>query len=133
MALAARLFQADRGLGFGAGADLLGAFLVTSGLMLLVYTINQAEVHGWGSAHTLGFGAVSIVLLAGFVLRQAKAADPLLPLRLFRSRPLWGPTSSRSCSWPPCSASSSCWPCTCSRSTGTPPSRPAWRTCPVPS
>ncbi|MBT2225084.1 MFS transporter [Nonomuraea sp. NEAU-A123] len=90
VALAARLFQPHRGLGSSAGADLLGAFLVTSGLMLLVYTINKAEEHGWGSAHTLGFGTVSIALLAGFVLRQTKASSPLLPLRLFRSRQLWG-------------------------------------------
>ncbi|WP_405150491.1 MFS transporter [Sphaerisporangium sp. NBC_01403] len=90
VALAIRLFTPDRGLGLGVGADLVGAFLVTSGLMLLVYTINKAEERGWGSAHTLGFGALSIVLLAGFVLRQAKANSPLLPLRIFRSRYLWG-------------------------------------------
>jgi EmrB/QacA subfamily drug resistance transporter len=88
--LAVRLFTPERGLGLGAGADLAGAFLVTSGLMLLVYTINKAEERGWGSAHTLGFGALSFVLLAGFVLRQAKATSPLLPLRIFRSRYLWG-------------------------------------------
>ncbi|MFD1547127.1 hypothetical protein [Nonomuraea guangzhouensis] len=46
VALAVHLFTPDRGL--GAGADLLGAFLVTSGLMLLVYTINKADERGWG-------------------------------------------------------------------------------------
>ncbi|GAB3966291.1 MFS transporter [Actinoallomurus acanthiterrae] len=90
VALAVRLFEPDRGLGFGGGADLVGAFLVTGGLMLLVYTINKAEESGWASMHTLGFGGLSIVLLTGFVLRQARASSPLLPLRVFRSRQLWG-------------------------------------------
>ncbi|MEV1174110.1 MFS transporter, partial [Nonomuraea sp. NPDC049784] len=90
VALAVRLFEPDHGLGFGGGADLVGAFLVTGGLMLLVYTINKAEESGWASMHTLGVGALSIVLLTGFVLRQVKASSPLLPLRVFRSRQLWG-------------------------------------------
>ncbi|MEV8633847.1 MFS transporter [Streptosporangium sp. NPDC051023] len=88
--LAVRLLGADRGLGFGAGADVVGAFLVTAGLMLGVYTIVGIEGHGWGSAHTLGFGGVSLALLAAFVVRQATARTPLAPLRIFRSRDLSG-------------------------------------------
>ncbi|WSY40445.1 DHA2 family efflux MFS transporter permease subunit [Embleya sp. NBC_00888] len=84
-ALAFRLLVADRGLGRSAGADLWGALLITSGLMLLVYTIVEADAHGWASARTLGMGAVSLLLIAGFVVRQAKARTPLLPLRVFRS------------------------------------------------
>jgi EmrB/QacA subfamily drug resistance transporter len=90
VALAARLLEADRGLGLRAGADVVGAFLVTSALMLGVYTIVEARSYGWGSAHTLGFGAVAVLLLAGFVVRQATAASPLLPLGLFRSRSVSG-------------------------------------------
>ncbi|MGI8332787.1 MFS transporter [Actinomadura scrupuli] len=90
MALAVRVLERDRGLGFAAGADALGALLVTAGLMLGVYTIVETGRHGWGSAHTMGFGALAVGLLAGFVLRQAKAADPLLPLRMFRSRNVSG-------------------------------------------
>src|SRR5918911_3693188 len=37
--LAARLLESDRGIGLGAGADVLGACLVTAALMLGVYTI----------------------------------------------------------------------------------------------
>ncbi len=54
--------------------------------MLGVYTIVEASDYGWGSAHTLGFGGVALALLAGFVARQALAANPLIPLRVFRSR-----------------------------------------------
>jgi len=58
--------------------------------MLGVYTIVEARDFGWGSAHTLGFGTVAVVLLAGFVARQATASSPLLPLGLFRSRSVSG-------------------------------------------
>ena len=88
--LAVRLVADDRGIGLGRGADALGAVLVTAALMLGVYTIVEVPGNGWGSAHTLGFGALSLVLLAAFVARQATAANPLLPLRIFRSRNVTG-------------------------------------------
>jgi EmrB/QacA subfamily drug resistance transporter len=88
--LAARLIESDRGIGFGEGADVLGAGLIVSGLMLGVYTIVEAVNYGWGSAHTLGFGAAALALLVGFVVREATAANPLIPLRIFRSRNLSG-------------------------------------------
>lgn len=88
--LAARLIPADRGLGLGAGVDATGAVLATAGLMLLVYTIVQVPGDGWGSAHTLGPGAAAVVLLAAFAVREVMAREPLLPLRIFRSRNLSG-------------------------------------------
>ena len=83
---ATRLLPDDVGIGLGRGADLPGALLLVSSLMLAVYTIVEASTYGWGSAHTLGFGAVAAGLLVGFVVRQATAANPLIPLRVFRSR-----------------------------------------------
>src|SRR5215211_4894637 len=88
--LALRLLAADRGVGLREGADVMGAILVTSALMLGVYTIVEAANHGWGSTHTLGFGALAIALLGAFVVRQATAAKPLVPLRIFRSRNVAG-------------------------------------------
>ena len=58
--------------------------------MLGVYTIVEAADNGWGSAQTLGLGALAVVLLVGFVARQATAAKPLMPLRMFRSRNVTG-------------------------------------------
>lgn len=79
----------DRGIGLSAGADVIGAVLVTVGLSLGVYAINL--VADPGSAHkVLIYGAISVVLLIGFVVRQATAARPMLPLRIFRSRQLSG-------------------------------------------
>jgi len=85
-----RLLQRDRGLGLARGADVPGALLIVSSLMLGVYTIVEASNYGWGSAHTLGFGAGAAALLAAFVMREARAANPLVPLGIFRSRNLTG-------------------------------------------
>jgi EmrB/QacA subfamily drug resistance transporter len=90
-ALAVRLLDGDKGIGFGEGADVLGAVLITSSLMLLVYTIVQpAAEQGWGAAETLGFGAGALALLAAFIAREATARNPLIPLRIFRSRNVSG-------------------------------------------
>jgi EmrB/QacA subfamily drug resistance transporter len=84
--LAAALVEKDEGIGFGQGADGLGAALIVTSLMLGVYTIVEASNYGWGSAHTLGFGGAALALLGAFILREATAANPLMPLRVFRSR-----------------------------------------------
>ena len=88
--LALPALPADRGLGLKAGADVIGALLVTSGLMAGIYAVVTIEEYGAGSAHTLGFGALAVALLAGFLVRQAKAANPLMPLRILRSRSVSG-------------------------------------------
>ncbi|MFE4973917.1 MFS transporter [Kitasatospora sp. NPDC056651] len=87
---ARRVLASEQGVGLGKGTDAAGALLVTSALMLGVYTIVKTTDHGWASAHTLGFGAAALVLLLAFVARQAKATHPLLPLRVFRARNVSG-------------------------------------------
>ncbi len=89
--VALRLLDRDKGIGFSAGADIPGAVLITSSLMLGVYTIvKPAADYGWGSGRALGLGAVSLALLLAFVVRQARARNPLIPLRIFRSRNVSG-------------------------------------------
>jgi hypothetical protein len=86
-----RLLPREQGIGIGEGADVPGAVLITSALMLGVYTIvKPAAEHGWGAARTLELGAVSLLLLAVFLAREATAAKPLMPLRIFRSRNVTG-------------------------------------------
>src|SRR4051794_31300111 len=90
-ALSMRLLERDRGLGFGRGADIPGAVLVTASLMLGVYTIvKPAAEDGWGSPRALAFAAASLALLVAFVAREARTANPLIPLRIFRSRTVSG-------------------------------------------
>jgi predicted MFS family arabinose efflux permease len=88
--LVLRLVEETEGVGLQRGADLLGALLLTAGLMLGVYGILGVESHGWGSTQTLALGAVSLALLGAFVIRQALIDNPLMPLRLFRSRNVAG-------------------------------------------
>jgi EmrB/QacA subfamily drug resistance transporter len=83
--LTRRLVDDLDGIGLDKGADVPGAVVLTAGLMLGVYTILGVAEHGWTSTHTLVLGAISLALVIGFVLRQAKIANPLMPLRLFRS------------------------------------------------
>jgi len=90
LVLALRVLKAERGIGLRSGADAPGAVLVTAGLMTAVYTIVETDRYGWLSAHTAGFAVLAAALLAGFVVRQATAARPLLPLRVFGSRAVSG-------------------------------------------
>src|SRR4051794_7676064 len=69
-------------------ADVPSAALLTVGLMAGVYTIVEIAQRGTGT--TLAIGAFSAVLLVAFVVRQARLPEPLLPLRLFRSRIVTG-------------------------------------------
>ena len=86
-----RLLEKEEGIGFGEGADVPGAVLITSALMLLVYTIvKPAAEEGWGSSGALGLGALSIALLVAFIVWEARTANPLIPLRIFRSRNVSG-------------------------------------------
>jgi len=86
LALAVRLLAGERGLGLGKGADVLGAVLVTAGLSLGVYTIVQtAEPHA-ELPRTLVLAVILLLLLAAFVLRQARSTNPLLSLHIFRNR-----------------------------------------------
>src|SRR3954453_1207758 len=90
-AMALRYVARHRGIGFGQGADVLGAVLVTGALMLGVYTIvKPAADYGWGATRTLVLGAIAVALLAAFVGREATARNPLVPLRIFRSRNVSG-------------------------------------------
>jgi hypothetical protein len=68
----------------------VGAITGTAGLVLLVDAISQAPQYGWGAVRTLAVLAASGALLAGFVVIESRAKDPLLPLSIFRLRTLAG-------------------------------------------
>ncbi len=98
--LASRLLESDRGIGLRKGADAFGAVLITASLMLGVYTIVESSTYGLGSVRTLGLGAVAIALLVAFIIRQATATAPLLPLRLFGARHFSGANAIQALSAP---------------------------------
>src|SRR6476646_2643340 len=83
VALGALRLVPDRpGIGLKEGADVPGAALITGSLMIGTYSILGVGEHGWGSA--------SAALFAAFLARQARIANPLVPLGLFRNRNLSG-------------------------------------------
>jgi EmrB/QacA subfamily drug resistance transporter len=79
------LIPASRAAGSAGRLDLAGAALSVAAFTGLTYTVIEAPSHGWLSVRTLGPGALSIALLAGFIAWEARAAHPMLPLRLFRN------------------------------------------------
>jgi EmrB/QacA subfamily drug resistance transporter len=78
----------NRGLGIGRDIDILGSVLITAALVIGAYAIVTASSHGWGSSHTLGFGALAVVLVGAFVALESRLANPIMPLRIFRIRGL---------------------------------------------
>jgi EmrB/QacA subfamily drug resistance transporter len=88
--LARRLVESRDGIGLREGADYPGAALITVSLMLGVFTILRITEWGWLDTRTIVLSAISAALLAAFIHRQATIANPLMPLRLFRSRNVAG-------------------------------------------
>ncbi len=71
--------------------DVAGSVTVTAGLLVLVYTIVHTDQVSWTSVSTLVTAAIAVGLLAVFVwIEAAMAEQPLVPLRLFRSRAVTG-------------------------------------------
>lgn len=68
------------------GLDPLGTILGTLGIGSLVYALSRAESDGWDSPVVLGLLAGVLVALGLFVVWQSRARQPLVPLRIFRSR-----------------------------------------------
>ena len=66
--------------------DLAGALTSTAGMVSLVYGIIRAASDGWGDRVALGAFAAAAVLLAAFLVRESRAAQPITPLRLFADR-----------------------------------------------
>lgn len=66
--------------------DLPGAVLVTGGIATLAYGIVQTEVEGWTAATTLVPLVVGLALIGSFLVVEARAKAPLMPLALFRVR-----------------------------------------------
>jgi EmrB/QacA subfamily drug resistance transporter len=65
--------------------DIPGLVLSSATMALLVFTIIEAPAYGWTTARTLAGFAASVVLLAAFIIRERRAAHPMLDVRLFRN------------------------------------------------
>ena len=78
-----RLVPDYDGLGLAEGLDVAGSVLATGGLMLAIYAIVTAGQLDPGVTGLVGGAAT--VLLATFLLLQARLANPIMPLRILRA------------------------------------------------
>ncbi|MEU9432569.1 DHA2 family efflux MFS transporter permease subunit [Streptomyces sp. NPDC048252] len=76
--------------GTGAPLDFPGTLLASGGLFGLVYGLVRGPADGWTSPLVLTGLFAGAVLLVGFVLHGLRAKNPMLPMRLFRSRAFAG-------------------------------------------
>jgi EmrB/QacA subfamily drug resistance transporter len=86
--LGSLLIKENAGLGVREGIDLKGSLLMTVSLIVGIYAIVTASTYGWLSAHTLGFGATSVVLMGAFAFLESRIAKPIMPLRIVKLRSL---------------------------------------------
>ncbi len=70
--------------------NLPGAVLVTGGLVALVYALTLASGSGWTAPATLASLALSLALLAAFLINEIRSPHPLVPLSIFRLRTVSG-------------------------------------------
>jgi EmrB/QacA subfamily drug resistance transporter len=92
LVLAPRFLPADRIVRARRPLDLPGAMTVTAGLALLVFSFSYGERAGAGSGLALAAFALAASLLAAFLSIERRVENPLLPLRIFRSRDLGSST-----------------------------------------
>jgi EmrB/QacA subfamily drug resistance transporter len=86
--LGSMLIRENVGLGVREGIDITGSVLMTVSLIVGIYAIVTSSTYGWLSAHTLGFGAVAVVLAAIFAYVESRVAKPIMPMRILRLRSL---------------------------------------------
>ncbi len=68
--------------------DLLGAFLLVAGTSALLFVMQWGGRPGWpwGGGRIVGLAVAGVLLLVAFLFVEYRAAEPILPLRLFRNR-----------------------------------------------
>src|SRR4051812_46070947 len=88
LAFAARLLPDSRDASVARSFDVAGGLTITAALVLVMYTLVEAPGAGWGSTRTLGLFALAGALVVAFIQIERHAAEPLMPLRVLRSRTL---------------------------------------------
>jgi EmrB/QacA subfamily drug resistance transporter len=70
-----------------SAVDVSGLVLVSGAALGIVWGLVRGDPAGWGSPEVIGALSAGVVLTAGFVFRERAASAPMLPMRLFASRP----------------------------------------------
>lgn len=74
--------------GSGTGLDVVGLVLVTAAAMGVVWALMRANSVGWMSLEVVSAITAGILLTVAFVLWELRAREPMVPMRVFRSRAL---------------------------------------------
>jgi EmrB/QacA subfamily drug resistance transporter len=90
LALSPVLLRESRTTTTSRSYDPAGALTITGALVLLIYGLVEAPNAGWGSLQTTLLFAAGAALLASFAVIESRHSDPLVPLRILRSRTLLG-------------------------------------------
>lgn len=83
-----RVVPGTRPTAVGRQLDVLGCLTAVAGLVLLIYGIDGANEHGWGSARTVLLLIASAALLATFVVIEQRVREPILPPSTWSNRSL---------------------------------------------
>ena len=87
IAIPLAFFRLEETHGPSSRLDLPGLGLISAGLLAVVWGLIHGNEAGWKSPEVVASLATGVALVAAFVAWESRATDPMLPLRLFRSRP----------------------------------------------
>ncbi len=88
-AMSAILFVPESPVRTPGRISVLPAVLLSGWLVALLIALSEAPSWGWGSGKTLGLIAVAVVLLAGWLTAELKAATPLIDMQMMRRTAVW--------------------------------------------
>jgi EmrB/QacA subfamily drug resistance transporter len=80
------LARVEESFGGDTGLDIAGLVLISAAAFGLVWGLVRGNAAGWGSLEVVGALAAGGLLVGAFIARELRAPEPMLPMRLFRSR-----------------------------------------------
>ena len=119
------LSRIEESFGGDTGLDLPGLALISAAAFGIVWGLVRGNAAGWDSLEVVGALAAGLLLVGAFIARELRAPEPMLPMRLFRSRASRRATRRSSSPSPRCSAPSSSSRRCCRRRSATGRSTPA--------
>jgi EmrB/QacA subfamily drug resistance transporter len=80
------LARIEESFGGDTGLDLPGLGLISGAGFAIVWGLVRGNSAGWDSLEVIGALAAGLVLVVAFIAWELRAAEPMLPMRFFRSR-----------------------------------------------
>jgi MFS family permease len=80
------LSRLEESFGSDTSLDLPGLALISGAAFAIVWGLVRGNSAGWGSLEIIGALTAGLLLLVAFIARELRAAEPMVPMRFFRSR-----------------------------------------------